>query len=245
MTVSCRDQRIAVFQTDCRKSLVTKRFRAVTAPGGLAKEWDVVFPDDLSGLIIFSDHTIPFVTDQVVTVFQFAGQSCVGMRMRVIDFERKLFVDFALAIDFDDPGRSRFRDHDPVIIKRLERVDFDTFSAVSILLTCVIGPYDFLGRRIDFDNLTHVSLDHDMPVFQDVQIVDAAPFHLPADRTIFFDDRQFAIALCNQAVLGWQKIGEATEDKQTQDLPKNAKPIGCCIHDLKGLIGEKNFRFNV
>ena len=83
----------------------------------------------------------------------------------------------------------------------------DPLALVAVGGARVVGPDDLLRLRIDLDNLAAALLDHDVPVGQHVDVVDAAPLHLPRDLTVLFDNRQLAVALQGDAMSGVGRTG--------------------------------------
>src|SRR5436190_116959 len=156
----------------------------------LAEERHLELPDDLALRIVLADRAVAFVAHQVVAGRQLPDQAGVAVRARIVDLELDLAVQLAVPIDLDDAAGAGFGDHDLAALQRLERVDFDLLALVAVHGSAVVGPDGLARLRIDLGDLRGPLLNHDVAIRQDMNVMDAAPRHLPLDLPLGIDNRQ-------------------------------------------------------
>ena len=210
VAVASGNQGVAIGQPQRAEALVAEGLEAVASLALAAKHGHVVFPDYAPGvLFVFADKTIPLMTHQITVVRDLANESGVRVRVRTVDLHLGLAQEGAGAIDFDDSGWAAFGNHHAAVGQGLERVHFDAFAFVAVLGARIVLPHDLLGFAIDLDHLGRALLQHDVARWQNVQVVDATPRHLPFEFALTVENAELAIALRQHAVtLGGSAGGE-------------------------------------
>ena len=161
------------------KHLLPKASGPCPGFGSRPKSRDGIFPRHLARVIVLAHDAVPFVAHQVVAVGKLARQPSIRVRMRMIDAQ----LDFAQptpgAIDFDDAARPALGDHHLAIRERLKRVYFDGPTLVLAGGAGIVAPHHAFGLGIDLGDLVRALLHYDMAIREHVQIMNAAPGHLP------------------------------------------------------------------
>src|SRR5262249_54826438 len=130
VAVAGAEQGVAAGQANGGKDLVANPPGPGTPPRFLPEKGNGELPPTPPGRSVFPHDAVGFVTNQVVAVRKLANEPRVGVRMRVIDLEFEFLEHFAVAIDFDDPARPAFGDHQAAVGKRLKGVDLDLLPGV-------------------------------------------------------------------------------------------------------------------
>jgi hypothetical protein len=139
------------------------------------------------------------VAHEDVAIVEHPREPRVRVRVRAIELERDLAHERPCAVDDDDPPWPGLGDHDVSVAEWLQRVHLD--GPTGVMQTRVVGPHDLACRRVEFDDLCGSALQHQVPVRQDVQVVDRPPRHLPLDLAAGADDGEPTLALDDETVL--------------------------------------------
>ncbi len=110
-----------------------------------------------------------------MAVRELPRQSRIGMRVRMINPQRKLFQQLAIPVNLDDPPHTAFCDHQSAAGKRLKSVYLYFFAFVAVALGRIIGPHNLLLNRINFGNLCRSLLLPDSNHSHSAQIVNRKP----------------------------------------------------------------------
>src|SRR5262245_45016074 len=84
MSVAGGNQCVSVFEPHGGERLISERVWAVAWLTIISEQRYIKLPDNLSVLpIVLTNYAVRLVAYQIVTVSQFAGKPCVGVRVRV------------------------------------------------------------------------------------------------------------------------------------------------------------------
>ena len=111
VAIAAADEGVSIGQSDGAVGLIAPGFWTMTTLALLAKEGDVVLPDDLARGIVFTDPTVGLMGHQVIAISDLADPAGIGMRVRMIDLQLHLALHLAVMIHLDDPGRAGLGDH--------------------------------------------------------------------------------------------------------------------------------------
>src|SRR5688572_28849224 len=132
MAVPRADQCVAVGETAGAEDRVSKGLGTMAALAWFAEERNFVLPHNLPGSIILAYGAVTFVSDEVIAIGDFADETRIAVRIRIVHLQFQLAMNSPHRVHFDDSSNAGLGDHCQSIIKALKGMHLDALAIVSI-----------------------------------------------------------------------------------------------------------------